>query len=131
MSAKDVDLVNRDPNSINDHVQVAFEDIIAEPDGAHSPDCVWKLAHTCFSCSRNVCYSIAAIFCGCPLAICWGCEFAGLAFNHVWLYTPCYRAFVMDCGMCQKFFGTCLQCCFGPICETCGLFFSNIVVKKH
>ena len=34
----DLDLINRDPNFMNNHVQVMFDDVLAEPEGAHSPD---------------------------------------------------------------------------------------------
>ncbi len=34
----DIDLINRDPNNMNNYIQVEFDDILAEPEGAHSPD---------------------------------------------------------------------------------------------
>jgi hypothetical protein len=36
--ADEVDMINRDPNSMNVHVQVMFDDVIGEPEGAHSAD---------------------------------------------------------------------------------------------
>ena len=33
-----VDLVNRDPNNMNQNIQVMFDDVLAEPEGAHSAD---------------------------------------------------------------------------------------------
>jgi hypothetical protein len=36
--ADEIDLVNRDPNLMNAHVQVSFNDVLAEPEGAHSAD---------------------------------------------------------------------------------------------
>jgi hypothetical protein len=36
--ADEIDLVNRDPNMMNAHVQVSFDDVLAEPEGAHSAD---------------------------------------------------------------------------------------------
>ncbi|KAK7496229.1 hypothetical protein BaRGS_00012639 [Batillaria attramentaria] len=130
MGDVEVDLINRDPNNLNDHIKVAFEDVLAEPEGAHSIDCVWRNSYKCFNCSKGCCYNVLAILCGIPLALCWGCEFAVITFQHVWQITPCLRAFMINCGCAQKFFGTCLQCCLGPIMETCGLCFSNIVVKN-
>ncbi|XP_025107383.1 caveolin-3-like [Pomacea canaliculata] len=126
----DVDLVNRDPNNLNDHVKVAFEDVIAEPDGAHSIDCVWKVASCLFTCSKGCCYNTLAIICGMPMALCWGCEFGCLTFGHIWSISPCLRVFMINCGCMQKFYGTALQCFLAPYCEACSLFFSNIVVKK-
>ncbi len=34
----EIDLINRDPNSINEFIQVKFDDVLAEPEGAHSAD---------------------------------------------------------------------------------------------
>ncbi|KAL8574222.1 hypothetical protein ACOMHN_027876 [Nucella lapillus] len=124
------DMADRDPNNINDHLKVSFEDVIAEPEGVHSMDCCWVCAFNSFNCAKKFCYNLMAVFCACPIAFCWGCEFACITFDHVWYYTPCLRVFMINMGCAQKFFGTCLQCCMGPICETCGLFFSNIVVKN-
>ncbi len=36
--ADDLDLVNRDPNNMNNYIQVSFDDVLAEPEGAHSAD---------------------------------------------------------------------------------------------
>ncbi|KAK7089313.1 caveolin-3-like [Littorina saxatilis] len=131
MQATEIDMVNRDPNNVNDHLKVAYEDVIAEPDGAHSIDCVWRCSYNCFNCAKGCCYNVLSIFCGIPLALFWGCEFACITFQHVWQITPCMRVFMINCGCAQKFFSTCLQCCLGPICESCGMFFSNIVVKNQ
>jgi hypothetical protein len=34
----EIDLINRDPNVINNYIQVAFDDVIAEPEDIHSAD---------------------------------------------------------------------------------------------
>jgi hypothetical protein len=34
----ELDLINRDPNGINQHVQVMFDDVLAEPEGVYSKD---------------------------------------------------------------------------------------------
>ena len=104
--------------------------MLAEPEGAHTIDFCWKCSYKCFNCSKTCCYNILTILCAVPLALCWGCEFAVITFQHVWHITPCLRVFMINCGCAQKFCGTFLQCCLGPICEMCGLFFSNIVVNK-
>ena len=36
--SNDIDLVNRDPHDMNNYVQVSFDDVLGEPDGAHSAD---------------------------------------------------------------------------------------------
>ncbi len=38
------------------YFQYNFHEIIGEPPGAHSADCVWVNAYKCFNCSANCCY---------------------------------------------------------------------------
>ena len=64
MPDKEVDLINRDPNSMNAFIQVDFEDVLAEPSGAHSSDCVWRNSYACFDCGKNCCYKLCSFFCG-------------------------------------------------------------------
>ncbi len=35
---ENIDLINRDPHNINNFLQVAFDDVLAEPEDIHSPD---------------------------------------------------------------------------------------------
>ncbi|CAH1783690.1 unnamed protein product [Owenia fusiformis] len=118
------DMIERDPNNINDHIGVEFEDIIAEPDGAHSQDCVWRNSYKCFNCGKNLCYKILTFICALPLALCWGCSFACISFSHIWQVTPCYKVLDINCGCIRKFWGLCVNCAIGPCCEACSLFFA-------
>lgn len=110
--------------------KVSFEDVLGEPDGAHSVDCVWQCSYACFNCGKNLCYKTMTILCGLFLALFWGCEFALITFQQVWCVTPSLRVFGICMGCLQKFFGTFTSCCLAPIFETCGLICSNIVVKR-
>ncbi|XP_076468955.1 caveolin-1-like [Babylonia areolata] len=121
--AADLDLVNRDHNSINDHLKVSFEDVLAEPEGAHSMDCVWSNSYRCFTCWRDVCYTIHTLLCGVCLAMEWGCQFAYIAFSHIWCITPFFKVLELNCGCLQKVYGMCVHCCLDPCCEACGLLF--------
>ncbi|XP_052250471.1 LOW QUALITY PROTEIN: caveolin-1-like [Dreissena polymorpha] len=128
--ADQLDMVQRDPNDLNSHIKVRFEDVLGEPDGAHSIDCVWKLAFTCFECGKGLCYKLLTILCGICIALAWGCNFALVAFDHVWCYTPCIRDFSICVGCFQKVYGTIIMCAAGPVCEACGMMFSKIKVQK-
>ena len=64
MANKEVDLINRDPNGMNNFIQVEFEDVLSEPNGAHSADCVWRNSFKCFECGKNCCYKFLSFFCG-------------------------------------------------------------------
>merc|ERR1711971_118002 len=115
------DLVNRDPNSINDHLKVTFEDLLAEPEGAHSMDCVWKFSYKCFNCWKDLCYMLMTLCCGICMAAEWGCEFAHIAFCHIWMVTPCFKVLELNCGCCQKLYGMCVHCCLDPWMEAFAL----------
>lgn len=130
MVAEELDLVNRDPNNLNEHIKVQFDDVFGEPDGAHSIACVWKLAYLCFNCCKGCCYKLLTLFFGICIAIWWGCEFAHIAFDHVWYITPALRVCQVYCGCAQKFYGTCLNCCLQPLFEVCGHCFANIRVTN-
>ncbi|XP_063898939.1 uncharacterized protein LOC110383123 [Helicoverpa armigera] len=74
-------LEDRDPNNLNQHVQIVWDDIIGEPEGARSPECAWRLSHACFRHSRNLCYTVLAVLIAPPCALFLGCGFACLAFE--------------------------------------------------
>lgn len=124
------DLTQRDPNSINGHIQVQFDDVLAEPDGAHSIDCVWTNSYKCFECGKNLCYKLLTTLCGICIALFWGCDFAMLAFNHVWCATPCMRDFAIGIGCMTKFVRAWLDCCCAPVCESCGALFSRMRLQR-
>ncbi|XP_060078225.1 caveolin-1-like [Ylistrum balloti] len=126
-----VDLGNRDPYAINSHLQVNFEDVLAEPDGTRSCDCVWETSFWCFTNGKNCCYKFMTGICGICIALFWGCEFALITFDQVWCLSPCLRIFSIYMGCCQKFFGTAVQCFLAPVCETCGLCFSRIIIDNQ
>ncbi|KAK3585887.1 hypothetical protein CHS0354_038422 [Potamilus streckersoni] len=125
-----VDLVNRDPNELNSHIKVNYEDVLAEPDGIRSFDCVWRCSYGCFNCGKNCVYKLMTTLCGLCIAFLWGCDFGCLAYHHVWCYTPYMREFAIGCGYLQKCFGTVINCCLAPICEACGMCFSKIHVQN-
>ncbi|XP_060078227.1 caveolin-1-like [Ylistrum balloti] len=122
-------LTDRDPNDINSTTKVAFEDVLAEPDGIHSCDCVWKASYCCFNCGKNCAYRCMTCLCGLCISLYWGCEFAFIAFEQIWCVTPTLRIFAIYCGSFQKYFTIIVNCCMAPICQTCGLFFSQISVN--
>merc|ERR1712154_34681 len=122
-STTDLDLVNRDPNNINDHIKVAFEDVFAEPEGAHSCDCIWKNSYCCFEFCKRLTYMLLTTFYGICIAMEWGAELGRMAFIHIWYITPMFKVCEINCGCCQKIYGLCVHCCMDPCCEACGLLF--------
>ncbi|XP_034308290.2 caveolin-1-like isoform X1 [Crassostrea angulata] len=129
MATGDLDLFNRDPNEINSHIKVAFEDVLAEPDGIQSNTCVWTLSNLCFRFWRSCTYKLMTLTCGMCIAMYWGCEFSYIAFMHIWYVTPCLRILEINCVSCQKIYALCINCWIVPFCEACGSIFINFKRK--
>ncbi|XP_060595761.1 caveolin-3-like isoform X2 [Ruditapes philippinarum] len=125
-----VDLVNRDPNDINCHIKAEFEDVLGEPEGVRSMECVWKLSYRCFSLWRDCCYKLATLLCGICMAAWLGCQFAGVALDHIWCVTPGLKMCEINCIVFRKCYNMCIDCCAGPICEAAGLCLSKIKITK-
>lgn len=113
------------------YFQTAFDDVLAEVDGTHSIDCIWKASYACFHGCKSCCYNIFTFFCGIWIACFWGLDFALISFAHVWCVTPILRMCMIHFNLCQKTFGTWVNCCCAPCCEVFSLIFSNIRVEKR
>lgn len=105
------------------YIQVAFEDILAEPDGIHSITFVWSCSNLCFRFWRSCLYKLMTLTCGLCIAGYWGCEFASIAFWHIWYQTPILRMLEINCVSCQKLWAMCINCWLVPVCEACGSLF--------
>ncbi|TMS19311.1 Caveolin-3 [Larimichthys crocea] len=67
------DLDNRDPKEIHEEgVRVEFADVIAEPDGLHSLDFMWKVSYHTFTQTRRWIYRFFTLILGFPLSLIWG-----------------------------------------------------------
>lgn len=118
-------MYNKKYHSSTFFVQVAFEDVLGEPESIHSLDCVWKFSYMCFNFWKRFCYILMTTCCGICIAAEWGCEFGYIAFVHVWLVTPLFKIMEINCGCLQKIYGVCIRCCFEPLCESFSILFSS------
>merc|ERR1711976_804042 len=90
------DMDQRDPNNLNEHLQVLWDDIIGEPEGIKSTQCAWNCSYKCFRGTRNCCYILlTTLFAPC-LAFCSAVNFACLAFQHIWCMGPCLRTWKIN-----------------------------------
>jgi len=119
----EADLENRDPNNLNDHLGVSYEEVIGEPDAIHSLDCVWKLSYKCFNLWLKLCYVIVTTLYGIWIACYWGCYFSILAFYHIWIITPCIKAYEINVKCVGKVYSVVIHSCCDPCCEACGKIF--------
>ncbi|GCC37853.1 hypothetical protein chiPu_0016361 [Chiloscyllium punctatum] len=108
--------------------QIDFEDVIAEPEGIHSLDGVWKVSVATFTVSKYWCYRILSALCGVPLSVCWGLYFACLSFCHIWTIVPCIKSFVIEMQCFSRLYSLCIHTFCDPFYEALGKLFSNIRV---
>ncbi|KAE8612097.1 hypothetical protein XENTR_v10012720 [Xenopus tropicalis] len=126
---KEIDLVDRDPKRINDSViKVDFEDVIAEPQGTHSFDGVWKASYTTFTVTKFWCYRILSAAIGIPLSIVWGFIFALISFCHIWAVVPCIKSYQIETHCLGRIFSLCTHTFCDPLFEALGKIFSSIKV---
>jgi hypothetical protein len=128
--ADEIDLTNRDPNQLNAHIQVSFDDVLAEPEGAHSMDCVWTNSYKCFTCGLGCCYKFITFFTGICIALAWGCLFALITYFQVWIWIPAMRAQSILLGGFSKVWKIYLGAFVVPYFETIGMLFSRIHVTS-
>ncbi|XP_020287375.1 caveolin-3-like isoform X1 [Pseudomyrmex gracilis] len=123
-----VELEDRDPNSLNQHLQVMWDDVIGEPEGIRSPECAWRLSGHCFRLSRGCCYVFMSVLVAPLLALCLGFTFACLAFQHIWCVAPCLRVWKITCAATRNFLAALTQAVIRPIVEAFGYLCHNIRV---
>ncbi|KAH3892478.1 hypothetical protein DPMN_016596 [Dreissena polymorpha] len=111
---------SHNPNDLNNHIKVRFEDVFGEPKGIHSLDCLWDITATCYACILNVCYNICTFLCAWYIAIEWAYAFVFVSFRHVWLHTPFLRWCTIECANCQRCCAMCSGCLFEPVVELIG-----------
>ncbi|KAM9389815.1 caveolin-1 [Phaethornis superciliosus] len=131
---KEIDLVNRDPKHLNDDVvKIDFEDVIAEPEGTHSFDGIWKASFTTFTVTKYWFYRLLSAILGIPMALIWGIYFAILSFLHIWAVVPCIRSYLIEIQCISRVYSICIHTFCDPLFEATGRIFSNIraVVRKE
>ncbi|XP_075969523.1 caveolin-3-like [Anticarsia gemmatalis] len=113
-------LEDRDPNNLNQHVQIVWDDIIGEPEGARSPECAWRLSHICFRHARNWCYTVLAVLLAPPCALLLGCGFACLAFEQIWCTAPCLRCVKIYFASLRTMVQSCMAATVVPAADAIG-----------
>ena len=126
----DVDLFDRDPQQINQHLQVAFADIFGEPHPTvFSFDFIWRASFHIFTIVKLWTYRILALFCALPAAVCWALYFACMAFCHIWCCVPCFRQLRINMHLARRFFALLTDCMLAPVCIAFGKLFSSIQIS--
>ncbi|KAM7437522.1 Caveolin-1 [Porites harrisoni] len=125
-----IDIRDRDPSNMNDHVKVFFQDVFAEPEGSHSIDGVWRTSFRAFVLTKYWCYRIITAVCGVPTAILCGIYFACLSFDYIWCIMPCLRAYTIELQFLGKLFSLCVRSFFDPFFESVGKIFGGVKIER-
>lgn len=111
----DMDMDNRDPNDLNEHLKIQWEDLIGEPEGnSRSIDCTWRCSRGCFQCTNRCCYILLTTLISPCYAFCLGLNYACLAFQMIWSWGPCLKQMEIFCGFYNRALRICLDGACGP-----------------
>lgn len=88
-----LNLLDRDEKSINEHVNVSFEDLIGEPDATQGFEAAYRLSFGLFQFVRFWVYRVLMAVLAVPLALLWALVFAFISLVWVWVLTPGLRVF--------------------------------------
>ncbi|XP_035517922.1 caveolin-3-like [Morone saxatilis] len=131
---RETDHTNRDPNQINeDLIKINFEDVIAEPAGIHSLDCVWKCSRDTFTVSKCWFYRILTAILGIPLSLLWGLLFACMSFCRIWAIVPCMKTCAIQFHCLWKPYLLILRFLVQPVFDAMGKIFRGAkgVLRKE
>ncbi|XP_009285149.1 PREDICTED: caveolin-1 [Aptenodytes forsteri] len=112
---------------------IDFEDVIAEPEGTHSFDGIWKASFTTFTVTKYWFYRLLSAIFGIPMALVWGIYFAILSFLHIWAVVPCIRSYLIEIQCISRVYSICIHTFCDPLFEAMGKMFSSIraTVRKE
>lgn len=125
----DIDIKERDPDEINQHLRVTFQEIFAEPHiTIYSFDKVWIYAFQVFNVVKLWTYRIMTLICGLPCACCWAVYFGCLSFCNIWVWVPWLKAWFINMLCVRKVFEPWMETFVGPCYAAAGRIFSAIRV---
>ena len=104
-------------------LQVHFKDVLAEPDGVHSFDCIWSSSECCYTFLFTLTYGLPAGLCHICLSLYWGAEYGLLAFLHAWYVTPFLNKVALVLRVPAFCCRLCTRCLLDPWCESASYAF--------
>ncbi|XP_035653920.1 caveolin-2-like [Oncorhynchus keta] len=120
---------DRDPNDINAHLKVGFDDVIAEPSSSHSFDRVWIGSHAVFELFKYVFYRILTSILAVPMAFIIGIVFGVLSCIHIWVLMPVVRSCLMALPSVQVVWSSLTDIFVTPLFHSMGRCLSSVHVK--
>ena len=108
----------RDPQILNSHVVVQFDEVIGETDvPGRTHEGVFNCSRATFLFCQKYFYMVLATLCAGPSALCLGMQYAWMAFLHIWCCSPRVRLFRICMLMMRKFYSAVVHCMCDPCAE--------------
>ncbi|XP_067127024.1 caveolin-1-like [Centruroides vittatus] len=118
-----LNLLDRDEKRVNDHVNLVFEDVLAESDAAHSFNGSWKSSYIVFTGTKHWVYRVLTALISIPFALVWGLIFSILTLIHVWLITPMLQVLELVFFPLRKVWSVIIRGVLDPLFQSVGLMF--------
>ncbi|XP_006882723.1 PREDICTED: caveolin-2 [Elephantulus edwardii] len=120
---------DRDPHRLNSHLQLGFEDVVAEPESTHSFDQVWICSNALFEISKYVIYKFLTVFLAIPMAFTAGILFAILSCLHIWIIMPFVKTCLMVLPSVQTIWKSVTDALVAPLCASVGRCFASVSLQ--
>ncbi|KAL0968653.1 hypothetical protein UPYG_G00269720 [Umbra pygmaea] len=122
---------DRDPNDINAHLMVSFDDLIAEPRSSHSFDRLWIASHAVFELVKYVFYRILTTILAVPMAFILGMVFGVISCIHIWVLMPAVRSCLTALPSAQVVWSSLVDMLVTPLFNSMGRSLSSVNVKTN
>lgn len=126
-----LNVLDRDEKHINDHVNIYFEDVIAEADSLHGFEFIWRVTYLIFTSSRSWFYGLITAVLAPFLAIFWALIFAIFSAAMVWILMPLFKLFEITIHYAHKYWNAVVRCLLDPVFAAAGLLFGNIRTRSE
>ncbi|KAM9170679.1 caveolin-2 [Pangshura tecta] len=120
---------SRDPHGLNTHLELGFEDVLAEPASFHSFDKVWICSHALFELSKYALYKLLTLFLAIPLALVAGIVFAVLSCLHIWIVMPFVKTCLMVLPSVQTVWKSVTDVLIAPLFQSLGRCFATVNIR--
>ncbi|GFW16311.1 caveolin-1 [Trichonephila clavipes] len=126
-----LNIVDRDDKNVNEHINIAFEDVLAEPDSNHTFVWVWQNSFLLFDVVKFWFYRILSAILFIPFAFLWGLMFATLTCLNVWVVSPLLRTFDVVLHIVHRIWSGIIRTFLDPVFKSIGQICSNVHVTSR
>jgi len=120
-----LDVNNRDSSLINQHINIDFEDVLAEPRASQGLEPVWRMSFLLFSLSKLWTYRLGSALVFLPMSLFWGLMFSMVTVVYVWFIKPSLRLFQVSLDIVHQVWSSTLAATLVPVCQAFGLVFNR------